>query len=76
MNEASLYISVLVAILFFIMCGLLGALVYKKRGHKVGNGALLGLFTGLLLLPLFLFMLLLFGLNSVYATANFPHGLW
>ena len=76
MNEASLYISALAAILFLIMWGFFGAFVYKKRGHKVVNGALLGVFTGLLLLPLFIFALLLLGLNSVYATTNFPHHIW
>lgn len=73
--EASFYITAAITIIFLMIWSFAGALVYKKRGHNARNGALLGLFTGVLLLPVLITLLLFLSLNSVYPTGNFPRQL-
>ncbi len=71
-NETSLYIVAAIIIVFLMMWSVIGAFVYKRRGYAKRNGALLGLITGVLLLPVLVIFLLFLSLNSVYPTGNFP----
>ncbi len=70
-NETSLYIVAAIIIVFLVMWSVIGAFVYKRHGHAKRNGALLGLITGVLLLPVLIMLLLFLSLNSVYPTGNF-----